>query len=45
MFKTLKEVFDIHGLTKVDIDIYKKIQVFRIGWTQKAPEYIDFLGS
>ena len=24
MFKTLKEVFDIHGLTKVDIDIYKK---------------------
>lgn len=45
MFKTLQEVFDRHGLTKVDVQTYNKIKVFRISWTQKAPEYIDFLGS
>lgn len=44
--KTIKDVFKKHlPNLKCDKTLYKKIQRFRLAWSQKSDEYIGFLSS
>lgn len=46
MYKDIKDVYAHHlaGM-KFDIKLYTAIRNFRIGWSVKSPDYIEFLGS
>jgi len=46
MFKDIKDVFDkhLHGI-KYDKALYNKLKLFRINWSVKSDDYIDFLGG
>jgi len=46
MYKDIKDVFAKHlAGTKYDNELYKKIKIFRINWSTKSDEYIEFLGG
>lgn len=46
MYKDIKDVYKAH-LSGVGIDkkLYARIREFRIGWSVKSPDYIEFLGG
>lgn len=42
----LKDIMDWHFRdVKFDVELYKKLKGFRLGWAQKSPDYTDFLGG
>lgn len=44
-YKTFQEMFDANVPVPADKVIYQQLKMFRISWSQKSSDYIDFLGS
>jgi len=46
MYKDIKDVYKHHlANVKFDMKLYAAIRAFRIGWSVKSSDYIDFLGG
>ena len=44
-YKTLDEVYDIFLKKEIGNELYLALKFFRINWTQKSDDYIEFLGN